>query len=60
MFQRFNRLIAIQFSRTIYIRFYPNAGFQLPWFGGKVIHWCLHVCRLQIKKSNDFHRTKKR
>jgi len=26
-------------SETAYIRFYPNPGFMLPWFGGQRLLW---------------------
>jgi hypothetical protein len=44
--------------KPFYLRISPNPGFQIPWFGGKVIHWCRHNCHLQIKRPMDFHRTK--
>ncbi len=26
-------------NNTAYLRFYPNPGFMIPWFGGKRLRW---------------------
>ena len=37
---RFNRVIALgRRSTRAYLRFYPNPGFMLPWFGGRQLLW---------------------
>lgn len=40
---KLDRLWAIgRKSKVAYLRFYPNPGFMLPWFGGKKLKWSKH------------------